>query len=65
MQEEFQERPSPILLKSGPPVQGWEQDAGHPLVQEVGGFSTRKAPADPSLLHKLVNVQTQSGCSLG
>lgn len=58
MQGEFRERPSLMLLRSGPPVQGWEPRQGPSFGQEVGDCSTLKAPADPSLLHKLADLQT-------
>lgn len=54
-----------MLLKSGPVVQGWEQDKCHPLVLEVEAVSALKATADPSLLHKVAVLQTQLGCSFG
>lgn len=49
-----------MLLKSGPLVRDWE------LARQVvsSGTGGEGAPADPNLLDKLADLQTQSGCHL-
>lgn len=47
---------------SSPGTGSWQDK--YPLVREVRGSSLPKAPADPSLLHKLADLQAQAGCHL-